>query len=280
MTTVAQEPRCVIYGLYCTCHPERGIRYVGQTVQGASVRLREHLKHSRAQGTLPVYRWIRKHEYHISYEILEEVADPLLLNDAETKWIREMRTFEDRNGLNCDAGGSANRGERNRAAGAKLSDEQVLEIWMRLMDGDLSTAIHRDFPEVSLPVIYSIKHGRSYFSVQKPLGPFRKPRSDQARPRGRKWSQERVEMMRERMSGESNPMHGKRPDFPPSWHEARRKASIGESNNGSKITEEDVIEIRERAGRGEIARSIAEDYPISVATIYSIVERRSWKHIR
>lgn len=45
----------IIYGLSCRCHPERGFRYVGQTVSKASQRRNQHVSDSFNQGTnLPV----------------------------------------------------------------------------------------------------------------------------------------------------------------------------------------------------------------------------------
>lgn len=61
MTTVPEaEPLNVIYGLSCTCHPEKGVRYVGQTICGVAKRLREH-RHGAKKGNLAVHKWMRKH---------------------------------------------------------------------------------------------------------------------------------------------------------------------------------------------------------------------------
>lgn len=96
----------MIYGLSCNCHPERGIRYVGKTTQGTAARLAEHLKRAK-KPHYPVNHWIAKHgPENIVIQVLEhcEAQD---LNDAEVKWIAELRTFRDwkQGGLNASLGG-------------------------------------------------------------------------------------------------------------------------------------------------------------------------------
>lgn len=91
MPTVAQEPRNVIYGLSCTCHPDRGIRYVGQTALGLRTRLTNHRAQARFGTDSPVYRWIRKHgPGNIQGAVLEEIDTPQLLDEAERRWIGEI----------------------------------------------------------------------------------------------------------------------------------------------------------------------------------------------
>jgi len=55
------EPKLIIYGLRCTCHPGDGVRYVGRTIHGARKRLVRHKYQARKGSEYPVYRWIRKH---------------------------------------------------------------------------------------------------------------------------------------------------------------------------------------------------------------------------
>lgn len=47
----------------------------------------------------------------------------------------------------------------------------------------------------------------------------------------------------------------------------------------AKITEKEVIEIRERARNGENSSSITNDYPVSPRNIRFIIQRKTWKHI-
>jgi DNA invertase Pin-like site-specific DNA recombinase len=53
----------------------------------------------------------------------------------------------------------------------------------------------------------------------------------------------------------------------------------GEDQPKAKLTTAQVLEIRERAERGERHTSIARDYPVSRSGVYLIATRRNWKHI-
>jgi DNA-binding NarL/FixJ family response regulator len=53
----------------------------------------------------------------------------------------------------------------------------------------------------------------------------------------------------------------------------------GEKSGGSKLTEREVLKIRERLARGETQTSIAEKYGVTQTTISFIALRQTWKHI-
>ena len=53
----------------------------------------------------------------------------------------------------------------------------------------------------------------------------------------------------------------------------------GESHSGSKLNESDVIDIRQRAVKGEFFTAIARDFKCSPAHIGRIVSRSSWKYL-
>lgn len=59
----------------------------------------------------------------------------------------------------------------------------------------------------------------------------------------------------------------------------RNVVSIGTENFNSVLTEEDVIEIRKRVANGEIQAEIAREYKLSPTAIYSLVKRKTWKHL-
>lgn len=87
------EPRANhIYGLSCTCHPERGYRYIGLTSQGAQRRLWGHRKSARRGKAWPVYSWMRKHgDTNVISTVLEELETPEELAAAEMRWIAHFR---------------------------------------------------------------------------------------------------------------------------------------------------------------------------------------------
>jgi hypothetical protein len=53
----------------------------------------------------------------------------------------------------------------------------------------------------------------------------------------------------------------------------------GESSGVSKLKDVQVLDIRDRAAKGESQTSIAKYYKVSQPTIGSIINRKTWKHI-
>ncbi len=59
-------------------------------------------------------------------------------------------------------------------------------------------------------------------------------------------------------------------------HDNKRKGSM---NGNSKLTEEQIIEIREKFNNGITRSQIAKEYNIGWTTVNGIVKRTYWKHI-
>jgi hypothetical protein len=54
----------------------------------------------------------------------------------------------------------------------------------------------------------------------------------------------------------------------------------GSKHHAARLTEESVLEIRERYRRGETQKKqLAEIYGVSEATIGRVVDRKLWKHV-
>lgn len=66
-------------------------------------------------------------------------------------------------------------------------------------------------------------------------------------------------------------IHFKRPIALP------KRNNKGSTNPNSKLNEANVREIRESAAQGIDAKEIAERFYVSVSTIKSIIDRKSWK---
>lgn len=60
---------------------------------------------------------------------------------------------------------------------------------------------------------------------------------------------------------------------------SRGRIPLGEDKAQSVLTEQQVIEIRERYAAGEPQKSIAQSYPVTVPTIRSIALGDKWKHV-
>lgn len=119
--------KIVIYGLKCKCHPEGGIRYVGQTKKGMTARLYVHLWNARNRESKNygayVYNWIRKHgEENIIYDVLEECLEEELDN-REKEWIDRLRE-EGAKLTNIRPGGASLRGYKNPKQSENMKGER------------------------------------------------------------------------------------------------------------------------------------------------------------
>jgi len=91
MEILSDEPRNIIYGLFCRCHPHRGIRYVGLTRRGFRDRWSGHLSDMKRKPNTPVYRWISKHGAdQVAHVVLQAPPAPEL-SAAEIRWIATLR---------------------------------------------------------------------------------------------------------------------------------------------------------------------------------------------
>jgi hypothetical protein len=56
-------------------------------------------------------------------------------------------------------------------------------------------------------------------------------------------------------------------------------SSTGESNGFSKLTEQQVREMRQRFANGEKRASLAKSFGIDPTNVWLIVKRKAWRHI-
>lgn len=54
---------------------------------------------------------------------------------------------------------------------------------------------------------------------------------------------------------------------------------VGEASNLSRLTEAEVLAIREKSAAGQTGYSLAKEYGLSATGIYKIINRENWKHI-
>jgi hypothetical protein len=60
---------------------------------------------------------------------------------------------------------------------------------------------------------------------------------------------------------------------------SRDRQARGSRSGASKLTEQQVAEIRTRAGAGELHRILAAEYGVSRPTISYVVNRKGWTHV-
>lgn len=108
----------IIYGVSCLCHPEEGIRYVGQTVISVSSRRYVHLWNAKTE-TSKSYKsylsnWIRKHgEANVVFSEVDRTTENSI-DELEDQWITKLRD-EGQKLVNVKAGGGQARGHKKPA---------------------------------------------------------------------------------------------------------------------------------------------------------------------
>jgi hypothetical protein len=117
----------VIYTAWCVCHPEEGLRYVGQTSYGVDSRRAQHLwaartEHSKSYNS-HFSKWIRKHRpENVAFTVLE-VCTVDELDAREMAWISD---FRDRGYhlVNVLEGGVQPRGHKRPEHSERMSGEK------------------------------------------------------------------------------------------------------------------------------------------------------------
>lgn len=223
----------VIYGLFCACHPDVGVRYVGLSSRGAEKRFAQHVKTARHHyETSPVYAWMRKHGIdNIRWRVLDAVESADDLAAREIFWIAKLGTYRGKIGLNMTIGGEGAKGlvlseearqrmsvaarargmahlhspeilARRRGEGnpnASLTDDDVAAIKQMLWEGE-SVAQIADLVGSTVSTISKISTDRSWTHVPWPIGPRREMRTSELKAgasRGRKASPETVARLSE-----------------------------------------------------------------------------------
>jgi len=191
-----------IYGLECVCHPGRGIRYVGLTINSIQHRFKEHVSNTRLDpesriGGLPVYRWMRKHGANNIVPVLLETCSNEDANNREVYWISALGTFTP-NGMNMTQGGGGRSGyklspeTRNQisrkkigvpsSGKTKLSTVTVAAIKYDLWCGETISDTHKKFG-VSKKIVKDINQGVSWNHVLWPIGPRQRMRTSELQRR-------------------------------------------------------------------------------------------------
>lgn len=63
------------------------------------------------------------------------------------------------------------------------------------------------------------------------------------------------------------------------WAIGTHNRARGINSSGAKLTEEEVIGIRNASHSGETLKSIAESHGLHTSTVWAIVHRKTWKHV-
>lgn len=239
--------KIIIYGLRCSCHPEDGIRYVGQTIKGATARFGIHRWNANQGTKMPVYNWMRKHGVeNIIMQVLE-VSTLENIDEREVFWINHHREIQGVKLMNVELGGHGARGH-------KRTPEQRAAI------GGKNNPMY----------------GTKRAEIAAYARSFNKPWTDERRrersesQRGRKHTEE----TRKKMSVSAKAA------ITPAILEARAARVLAGNNPGAKLNVEKVREIRSLFQTGLYTyKDIGDMYNVTGGNISNIIRRKSWNSV-
>lgn len=240
--------KSVIYGLSCRCHPNQGVRYIGQTRRGLEKRLYEHLWDSgpsrkrEVDYNLPSHNWVRKHgAENIIGEVVEYV-EPGKLDEREIYWIAEFRQ-KGHDLLNLHPGGNSRAGWTHSEDVRKV----ISAATRRRIGGNRTIYDLTVVPRIR----ESIKSGSTYQSISQEFGVGYSVVSEIARG---------VSYAKVDDSGQFNP------DLPV------KRESIA-NGHGSHRKIDDTDRVRDLVERGAPYSEIADEFGVTSEAIANHVFR-------
>jgi len=291
--TIVHEPMFVVYGLYDVADGDKRIRYVGLTRHGAQGRLATHFRSANHKKTknYPVYNWIRKHgKENIRATILEDCRhDEKLLNEREQHWISFYRNLIGVDLLNIRFGGSSSplaestkRKMSDSARGRQVSPETRAKMSIAGL-----AYVAENGPR---PVHKWTDEERAAWSI--------KMTGANNGFYGRAHSAEtlaKIAESRPSFKGELNPFYGKthtpetivkilaanigRKDGPETILKKSR-ATRGESNPATSLSDAEVVAIHDEYCRGKITqKELGMKYGVSQVVVSGIATGRTWKYL-
>lgn len=228
------------------CHPEDGIRYVGQTSQGLRVRLACHKATSKRASKSHVNSWIRKHSQNIEVQLIETCDSIEDMNEREIFWISHFRSVKD-DMVNIGSGGDVG----NR--GIKRPDQTARML------GSKNPMYGKDRRAL-------MDYARS-FQVPATLETRAKMSASHI---GKTHSEETKQKMSVSIKAAMTP----------EILEGRKIRVLGASNPMAKLTEDDVREIRRLHNQDGLSYyRIAKNMNVSQGNVSLICRLLSWKDV-
>lgn len=116
-----------MYEIYCVTCLENGKKYVGQTSIGRTERWNQHRYQAKYDPHTYFYRSLMSRGFEVwELSLLEEVETLEQANEAEDRWIKELKTLNEDFGYNTKEGGS--NGPLSESA-RKKSSETKKQQW-------------------------------------------------------------------------------------------------------------------------------------------------------
>ena len=274
--------------IYIATDTTNNMQYVGQTTQTLNRRKRNGYNQY-------FQRVINKRGNKIEWEIIGEFPIEQL-DLLERRYISKLSTIYPM-GYNFDSGGNknktlseetkrklseVNKGKRHsEATKKKMSKAQKGKKHTEEAKKKMSEAgkgrKHTD--ETKRKLSEASKGNQN--TLGKKLSEEHKRKLSKAH-KGKKLSEEHKRKLSKASKGEKHPLYGKHhtEEAKKKMSEARKGKYCGENGPNSKLTVQDVLNIRKRYINTKITyKSLAEIYDVEKSTIMHIIKRTSWRHI-
>jgi len=161
---------------------------------------------------------------------------------------------------------------------AKIKEKEFIALYKRKEDGGVLCNITLGGDGV-LGIVHTEESKRKMGEPNKgkTISEWQKQRTSEFH-KGKITSEETKKKISESLSGEKNHRYGKKAS-----DETRQKmiksANRGENSHSSKLTEQNVLEIRKLKNEGYSLRKIAKMFNVAKYTIFSIIHKKTWRHI-
>jgi len=247
-----------IYGLI---DPRSGVlRYVGKTVSGIKIRLKQHIHTAKGGGVTHRDRWIRSllnENLKPSSVILEAVGEGADWETAERFWISFYRGMIGGLLTNISDGGDGVHGVPRT------------EQWRERMSAAMRGKKRKPISEAHRAALSAFNTGRKL-----PPASEEKKAKLRAANLGKKNGPPSAET-RAKISAATKGK--KQPPLTPEQRERWVAGQIrGETHHQAKLTIESVIAIRNESAGG---KALASKYGVSYSTIKMVRRRAIWTHI-
>lgn len=269
---------------------------------------------------LRVYRWMRKHGVgNIRFKVLETGLEECDLDPREEYWIKALETFSGDNpsGLNLSRGGKSVRGYKHspetrekmkgraytqetrdkmsasakargsdhlkpfhgmfkgeKSSNATITNEVATQIKSDLWDGAGIKETAEKFG-VGQNVVNHLLQGRTWVDTPWPSDRERTPSTAHRRSAQKRVGVPLADITKRKLSERVSKAWND-----PDRRERGSKASSGENNAMSKLSESDVRYIRRESEAGRSYTDISREMGVSSGCISKVARKISWKHVK
>lgn len=275
-------------GIYKIVNIINGKQYIGKSVD-IKRRWKEHKRALKGNYHRNIYlqrAWDKYHEKNFKFKIIQLVRDKEELNNREIYWIKELKTLSTENGYNLTSGGegeSPNQDVRNRIKNTLIeyynNNPEAREKSRSTFDN-----YYKEHPE---------ERKRYKLTEQSILKMKESLKGRIPWNKGMPCSKETKEKLSMALKG-NVPWNKGIPTNVIPWNKNKRGYKIhteefkikignlsrGELNGFSKLTNSDVIKIKEMLSQGITGKIISDTFGITETNVSSIKNGQSWSHIK